>query len=471
MHLRDIIDALINSYKYVDLRLVLVRKSPDYSKIAFLKFFFDNEQIPLKQTNFFNGVCSNLVFIQKVLDVSRAHDIIDNLIKGTVELEGRSYDISSEEASYFNQEFEVPQLYNKYASSLYARQPQTYPLLLARPSGESCGSIIKSEGIQDSIKGFETIRLIESFLDSSGINLSNSRIVILLPIYCILKDILVNLELTVHRNLVDDFSLHILNSNPKIYPFKDFIKTDDEEFINTHIEPDFIKGGSQVSIYSDSLDLELDKKEITSIPPTEIILPDYVQYDSEENLLLLIERLEDQYLEFKPFLSFDYTRNREVKSKEFDTMRAIDSFLNSEGGILIVGVADDKTIIGLKGDYSILPGDRKNFDGFENKVRNLIRTKYFRNSLVGELITLKRKQLYSNDICVMEIRKSDVPIFVYNDENRQQFFIRQGNSVNKLEGIELSHYIKRHVWTSEEEIHLNHAEITNQEPNDEWQLF
>lgn len=35
-------------------------------------------------------------------------------------------------------------------------------------------------------------------------------------------------------------------------------------------------------------------------------------------------------------------------------MRAIDSFLNSEGGILIVGIADDKTIIGLKGDYSSL---------------------------------------------------------------------------------------------------------------------
>lgn len=46
MHLRDIIDALIGSYKYVDLRLVLVIKSVDYSKIAFLKVFFDNEKIP-----------------------------------------------------------------------------------------------------------------------------------------------------------------------------------------------------------------------------------------------------------------------------------------------------------------------------------------------------------------------------------------------------------------------------------------
>lgn len=202
------------------------------------------------------------MFIQNVLDVGRTHDLIDNLKKGALELEGESYEISSGEASYFNQEFEAPQLYNKHASGLYIRSrgAQTYPLLLARPSGESCGSILMSEGIKDRIKGFETLRLIESFLDSSGINLSNSRIVILFPIYCLLKDILFNFEVTVHRNLVNDFSLHVLNSNPKIYPFRDFVKTDDEEMINASIEPNFIKDGSQVSIYSDSLDLELDRK-------------------------------------------------------------------------------------------------------------------------------------------------------------------------------------------------------------------
>jgi hypothetical protein len=129
--------------------------------------------------------------------------------------------------------------------------------LLARPTGESCGSILRSEGIQNTIKGFETTRLVESFLDTSGINLSNSRIVILLPIYCVLKDVLSNFELIVHRNLVKDFSLHIHNSSPSTHAFSDFIKTDYEEMIIAQIEPDMIKGGSQVGIYSNSLDLEL----------------------------------------------------------------------------------------------------------------------------------------------------------------------------------------------------------------------
>lgn len=203
-------------------------------------------------------------------------------------------------------------------------------------------------------------------------------------------------------------------------------------------------------------------------------MPDYVQYDSEENLILLIERLEDQYLEFKPFLSFDYTKNREDKSKEFVIMRAIDSFLNSEGGILIIGIADDKTIIGLMGDYSILPGDRKNFDGFENKVRNLIRTKYFRNFLVGELIRLKSRQRSLKDICLIEIKKSDIPIFVFDEDKKQHFFVRQGNGVNRLEGIELSNYIKRHFLTPTEGIDLNYPEnmkhSNNNEDDDEWRI-
>ena len=140
-----------------------------------------------------------------------------------------------------------------------AKASQIFPLLLARPFGESCASILRSEGIQNTIKGFETIRLVESFLDTSGINLSNSRIVILLPIYCVLKDILSNFELIVHRDLVKDFWL-----SPSTHAFNDFIKTDSEEMIIARIEPDMIRGGSQVGIYSDSLDLELDRNSHSS---------------------------------------------------------------------------------------------------------------------------------------------------------------------------------------------------------------
>jgi predicted HTH transcriptional regulator len=114
-------------------------------------------------------------------------------------------------------------------------------------------------------------------------------------------------------------------------------------------------------------------------------------------------------LERKPFLTFDYIRKSENKNKEFDVMRAIDSFLNTEGGVLIIGVDDNKTILGLNGDYSIFTGERENFDKFQNYLRKLIRDNYFKNSIVGELIEIKRFNIEGKDICLIDIRKSPVP--------------------------------------------------------------
>jgi len=430
-------------------RLVIAKKNQDSSNVAFLKISFskDKKDIVLKDTNFYNQFSISIVFIQKILDISCADALIDNLEEGRVDLEGNSYEISSEERSYFEQDLEISQLYNKWASDIYTRPASfdTFPILLVRPTWRSCGSILTSEGIQNKMKGFETINLIESFLDSSGINGTNSRMVLLLPIYCVLKNILSYFQVIVHRSLVKDFSLHLLNSSPEIYPLKEMINLDDEEIITTHIGQDLLKDGSRISLYSDSLDLELEKKEISRPFITEPIFPNYFQYNSKEELILRIEEGESQYLELKLCLWFDPIRNCEV-NKQFDVMTAIDSFLNSEGGILIIGVADDKTIVGLKGDYSILPGDRKNSNGFENKLRNLIQTKFFKTSLVGELIKVKfhRHELSDWEICVIEVGKSHAPIFLYNEDQRQHFFVRQGNRNNKLEGIELSDYIKRH---------------------------
>jgi hypothetical protein len=71
----------------------------------------------------------------------------------------------------------------------------------------------------------------------------------------------------------------------------------------------------------------IDRKEIPTVLPTQTILPDYVQFDSNENLILLVEGGENQYLEFKPFLSFDYAKRCEVKTKGFDVSYVRNSFV------------------------------------------------------------------------------------------------------------------------------------------------
>jgi predicted HTH transcriptional regulator len=92
-------------------------------------------------------------------------------------------------------------------------------------------------------------------------------------------------------------------------------------------------------------------------------------------------------------------------------MRAIDSFLNTEEGLLIIGVDDNKRPLGLDGDYSAIKGDRNNFDKVQNHLRKLIQNTYFKNSIVQQLIEIKRSQIDGKDVCLIDIHNSTVPIF------------------------------------------------------------
>jgi len=255
-----------------------------------------------------------------------------------------------------------------------------FPLLLIRPFYSSCNVILSSYGIPAKAKGVETSKLIHSFLDSSSINSSNSRLVILLPIYCAINQVLSGFDLVVHnrllrmevQNLIDyqkSFTLILMN-------------------FSSHVQDALIKEGSEISTYIESLDLELDKKEIPHVQLETIGLPKAIQYDSDEDIMLIIQRDESKYFERKPYLTCNPINKCINKGKEFDVMRTIDSyyFLNTEGGLLIIGVDDSKTPLGLDGDYSIIKGDRNNFDKFQNHLRKLIEDTYFKNSIVLKVI-------------------------------------------------------------------------------------
>ena len=45
------------------------------------------------------------------------------------------------------------------------------------------------------------------------------------------------------------------------------------------------------------------------------------------------------------------------------------AFLNSDGGVLIIGVSDDKKVLGLSNDYQTLP-HKKDRDGFQVFLRD-----------------------------------------------------------------------------------------------------
>ena len=81
---------------------------------------------------------------------------------------------------------------------------------------------------------------------------------------------------------------------------------------------------------------------------------------------------ESDTVEFKSSLRWDYKQQRANTDLEREVIKGVVGFLNSEsGGTLIIGVDDDKRVLGLERDFSTL-GQRKNRDGFQQRLQQAL---------------------------------------------------------------------------------------------------
>lgn len=155
------------------------------------------------------------------------------------------------------------------------------------------------------------------------------------------------------------------------------------------------------------------------------------------SVLDLILNGENYHLEFKQSLRWDLRQNIVNKDLEKTAMRTVASFLNVEGGNLLLGVADNKTVAGLEQDYQSLP--RQDRDGFENHFNHIF------NTMVGPrfrpFVKLNFEKVNNRDVCLVSVSPSDSPVYL-KANSAEEFFIRTGNAVTALPMSETQNYIK-----------------------------
>ena len=152
----------------------------------------------------------------------------------------------------------------------------------------------------------------------------------------------------------------------------------------------------------------------------------------------LLKQGEGPNLEFKETLRFDIRRSEVNKELEKVIMKSIVGFLNAEGGMILIGVNDEGLVGGLKNDYQGLP--KKNRDGFENHLALLLKT------MIG-LAFAKYVQIYfeiisGEDVCLINIQGSHKPAYLKNADNKEEFFVRVGNSTQPFSMSDTAEYIK-----------------------------
>jgi len=162
----------------------------------------------------------------------------------------------------------------------------------------------------------------------------------------------------------------------------------------------------------------------------------------------IIQYEESQVLEFKSTLCWDVKNSKEDKKMMGEIiMKSISAFSNSEGGILLIGVQDDKEILGLENDYRTFDNGSGNRDDFELHLTTLI-INCFSRTFAKDNLSIEFPQSKGKEVCMIRVKKSDVPYTVKitdkGGQAKEKFFIRVNNSSRDIDSLlEFARYVKQ----------------------------
>ena len=146
---------------------------------------------------------------------------------------------------------------------------------------------------------------------------------------------------------------------------------------------------------------------------------------------------ENEKVEFKSSIRYDYFRKATNRDLEIVIAETIVGFMNTKGGKLIIGVDDEGNTLGLENDYKTLK--HKNKDGYERAIFRIISTQLGHEACFSNHISFY--VINEKEICVVDIEPSKEPVYV-NDGTSTTFYVRTGNATYPLTVKETVDYLK-----------------------------
>jgi predicted RNA-binding protein with RPS1 domain len=129
------------------------------------------------------------------------------------------------------------------------------------------------------------------------------------------------------------------------------------------------------------------------------------------------------------------------------SLKTLVAFANSNGGTLLIGVDNNKIILGLENEYLSPKLQYPNRDGYGLFFDDLIRN-YIGDSF-SSLMTRKFLKFPEGDILIVTVKQSTSEIFLLKDDegkSSEQLYIRNLSSSKELTGMELAKFIKnKHI--------------------------
>ena len=151
---------------------------------------------------------------------------------------------------------------------------------------------------------------------------------------------------------------------------------------------------------------------------------------------------ENQRVEFKSSLVWDYNREMANKDLHVPVMKNLVAFMNTNGGVLLIGIGDNGDVLGIDPDLSTLR--KPNTDGFENVFNQSF------NQMIGveyrQYVDVSFPEIEDMIICMLYVRPSPDPAYLVF-KGTEKFYIRAGNGTQPLSVSKATKYIQGHFVT------------------------
>ena len=146
---------------------------------------------------------------------------------------------------------------------------------------------------------------------------------------------------------------------------------------------------------------------------------------------------ESEKVEFKSTLRYNLHTAKFGREIEHAALKSIAAFLNTQGGILLVGVEDKGNILGMDNDK------------FENDDRMLLHLTQMVNERLGthfmQFINATPEILENKKLLRIDVLPSNLPAYLSNN-NDEYFYVRTGPSTTDLKASQIYEYINNRFF-------------------------
>ncbi len=154
--------------------------------------------------------------------------------------------------------------------------------------------------------------------------------------------------------------------------------------------------------------------------------------DSPEEVLELIKKGENDKIEFKSTLRANLHTGDSDRRIEHSVLKTIAAFLNTDGGSLLIGVADTGNIYGIERDHF------QSNDKFNLHFTNLIKEYIGNNNL--PYLHFELIQIEDKNVMKVDCLKAKKPVFL-KFHKEEEFYMRVGAATTPVSGSKLVEYI------------------------------